>query len=644
MPNKIKGTAVALGLEILASSLDENNRTVEIAAYTGAPLSTWEGDYTLSLEAGAVEMSRMKRGAGVFLDHQHDMEHQVGVIEGASLVPNKALNMTIRFARDPQSEQYWQGVKDGIYQNLSIGAYIMRKIENTPEASARKTFLATKWQPFEVSLVGVPADANAAFLSQSEPPECVDETEVQGSAPDSPKKEVPMEPTVNTGQIETPNVEAAAKAAADAAVEAGVKAERLRVAKINEIGASAKLKPETVSAAIADGISVAEFKSKAADEVLARVNTADTQVGSIAATAAVTRDQRDTQREGMEEMLMHRWQPGKFALTEKGRTYFGSSLLRLAEDCVIASGKSARGMAPMALVQAAFQTTSDFPNLLSNVANKALRAGYEMNEQTWRQIAMRQDTKDFKANSLLQIDSGGGFQKVAESGEFKRGKIVESAETFSVATYGEIIAITRQVIINDDLSAFTRIPMLIGQDAAQFESDTVWGVITTNGNLSDSVALFEAATHKNLISSGTAISVDSIGAMRKLMRVQTGIGGKVLNLEPKFLVSNAAKEQLALQYTSMVYTPTKGAEINVWAGKVTPIAEARLDANSAIAWYMFADPNVAPVIVYSYLQGNDGVYTEQENGFDVDGVKIKARIDFGAAGVDFRGAVKNAGA
>jgi len=106
---------------------------------------------------------------------------------------------------------------------------------------------------------------------------------------------------------------------------------------------------------------------------------------------------------------------------------------------------------------------------------------------------------------------------VPESGEFKRGKLVEGKETWVLSTYGKIIGITRQAIINDDLGAFTRTPFLLGQEVAMLEADTVVGIITANGNLADGVALFEATTHKNLIAAGAAISVDAIGAVRVLM-------------------------------------------------------------------------------------------------------------------------------
>ncbi len=99
---------------------------------------------------------------------------------------------------------------------------------------------------------------------------------------------------------------------------------------------------------------------------------------------------------------------------------------------------------------------------------------------------------------------------VSESGEFKRGTLGESKESYKVKTYGRVVAITRQTLINDDLDAFTRIPAMYGNSIAQPESDVVWGIITANPAMADGNALFHT-THKNLAgTSGDGLLVGSI--------------------------------------------------------------------------------------------------------------------------------------
>ena len=77
---------------------------------------------------------------------------------------------------------------------------------------------------------------------------------------------------------------------------------------------------------------------------------------------------------------------------------------------------------------------------------------------------------------------------------------------------------------------------------------------------------------------------------------------------------------------------------------MVPIVEPRLDAVASVGdtnWYTAADPSSIDTIEYCYLEGQQGVYIETRQGFEVDGVEIKARLDFAAAAIDFRGLQKN---
>ncbi len=188
--------------------------------------------------------------------------------------------------------------------------------------------------------------------------------------------------------------------------------------------------------------------------------------------------------------------------------------------------------------------------------------------------------------------------------------------------------VMRQTLINDDLDAFTRIPAMYGNSIAQLESDVVWGIITSNPAMADGNALFHT-THKNLAGTGAALAVDAVGAARAAMAKQTGLDKKtVLNVRPAFLIVPAATSSVVPQSIRTL----------------APISEPRLDAASETAWYLAASPNQIDTIEYAYLEGQQGAYIETRNGFDVDGVEIKCRLDFGAKAIDWRGLYKNPGA
>ena len=86
--------------------------------------------------------------------------------------------------------------------------------------------------------------------------------------------------------------------------------------------------------------------------------------------------------------------------------------------------------------------------------------------------------------------------------------------------------------------------------------------------------------------------------------------------------------------------------VPVWIQSLTKIVEGRLDAVASVGvtkWFMSVDPSQIDTLEYCYLEGQQGVYIETRQGFEVDGVEIKARMDFGAAALDYRGLQKNAG-
>ena len=117
-----------------------------------------------------------------------------------------------------------------------------------------------------------------------------------------------------------------------------------------------------------------------------------------------------------------------------------------------------------------------------------------------------------------------------------------------------------------------------------------------------------------------------------------------MNIRPRFLIVPAAKETIAAQFVSQAYVASQSSVVNPFAGSLDVVAEARLDDNSATAWYLAADPSVIDTIEYCYLEGQQGAYIETRQGFEVDGMEIKVRLDFAAKAIDYRGLYKNNGA
>lgn len=618
--------------QFMPETADEEKRTIKCVAYSGAkiPRYDWrageEYDLVLSLDAGAVRLGRMNNGAPVCNAHDtYDVTSVLGVVEDAK-IENGQLVANVRFSEREDVGPIWQDVKGGILRNWSIGAWIHQTRDMTEKDSPRRQMMAIDWEPFELSVVPVPADSKA----QSMAAEHVGETLTTGATAQEGEH---MATTVQQPGSEAPvDVNAVQAAAAEA--------ERNRILGIEQLCAQFKMTTEFTSALTKDPKATIE---------LARVQIMDAMAAAAEKqppthSVTVTRAADETMREAMTANLLWRFDPVKYKDKEQmAAEYRSCRMLDLAKICLEAKGESWRGKDSGQIAMAAI-TRSDLSNILADVSNKTLRVAYEAYPQTFRPFTKRATAADFKNINRVQLAGAPKLLKVNENGEFEQGKLFDSKETYMLLTYGRIINISRQTIINDDLGALTRIPTAFGQKAAQLESDIVWAIVTANGTMADNVALFHA-NHSNLGTTG-AISVTTVDEAYTDMSLQTSPDGDVLNLEPKFILIPTGKRSVAEQFLKPNQYQTSSVT-NVIPGymqNLIPIAEPRLQANSTTAYYFAADPNMIDTIEYCYLEGQEGVYQETEMGFAVDGMRMKARLDFGAAALDFRGLYKNAGA
>ena len=326
------------------------------------------------------------------------------------------------------------------------------------------------------------------------------------------------------------------------------------------------------------------------------------------------------------------------------------SLLRLAEESLIRSGVSTRGLSTREIAKGALGAkvrgahhTSDFPLLLVDSFTRTLRAQYALYPRTFESWARRSTMPDFREITRVQL-SGliGNFDEVQELGEYKAGTFSEASEKYKLSKFGKIVGISWEAIINDDLSAFTRVPQAFAMKAAQKQSDLVYGILTGNPTMGDTVALWNVATHKNYTSTGTALSETSLDVAYQLFRTQKSIEGDFLNLSPKFLIVGPKNELIARKLTSTNYTPAKQSDVSVAAlTGLQLIVEPRITDYS---WFLVADPAMIDTVEYSFLDGEEELFIEQKEGFDVDALQIKARMVFGTKALDWRGMYKNAGA
>ncbi|WP_323769317.1 prohead protease/major capsid protein fusion protein [Antarctobacter sp.] len=687
MDTMIELPALRRSAELAPNSADTDARTVEVIWSAGARVrrSTLFGetyDEELSLDPTHVRLDRLNAGAPFLKVHEVDtLDAVIGsVVPGSARIENGRGVAQVRISERADVEPIWRDIQAGHIRAVSIGYQVHRFEVSKPEA-ARELWRAVDWTPFEVSAVPVGADPAAGFRAQSPLHDCVlhrrDVPPTTTGAipmtdkPNAPASDAEIQATQLTEPVKTEDTTMTIPTAAltepkDAAVETRAQSkpqkpdtaaapdteavatraretERDRVSTIYDLAGRLNLERSFAEDLVKRGTDIGEARRLILDQVAAK--SEETRTFSQVSVPLGGRDEAITRRDAVANALLHRYSPTLFTVEDAARQYRGMTLMELARESLGNAGVNTRGLSRDEVATRALHSTSDFPEILSAVTNKTLRQAYEAYPRTFMLFCRQVLATDFKAMHRVQLGEAPQLLEVGESGEFKRGTLGESKESYKVKTYGRVVAITRQTLINDDLDAFTRIPAMYGNSIAQLESDVVWGIITANPAMADGNALFHT-THKNLAGTGAALDVGSVGAARAAMAKQTGLDKKtVLNVRPAFLIVPASLELKAEQMVAQNLVPAATSNVVPQSIRtLAPISEPRLDAASETAWYLAASPNQIDTIEYAYLEGQQGAYIETRNGFDVDGVEIKCRLDFGAKAIDWRGLYKNPGA
>ncbi len=315
------------------------------------------------------------------------------------------------------------------------------------------------------------------------------------------------------------------------------------------------------------------------------------------------------------------------------------SLLRFAFAAPGSSTLEASGGGP---------STLSLPGILSNVANKFLRAGFEAVESTWREIAAIRPVRDFKQVSSYSLTGGFQYEEVAPGGELKHATVGETSYTNQARTYGRMFSIDRRDIINDDLDALTAVPRRLGRGAALKLNEVFWTAFLANS------AFFSSGNKNYAEGADTVIGIDGLTAAELLFLNQVDPDGHPLAVSPMILlVPNAllVKSSQLMNSTELRDTTanTKLPVSNPHAGKFKVVRSSYLSnatytGASAKAWYLLADPNDMPVIEAAFLNGQERPTVESADAdFNMLGIQMRGYHDFGVALQEPRGGVKMKG-
>jgi ATP-dependent protease ClpP protease subunit/phage major head subunit gpT-like protein len=673
------GGGIATEGQAIYTALRGYNGTVDViiegVAASAASLIAMAGD-TITMTPGAILMIHdpanwYVEGRGTEDDHQHAANFLRVIANAYAGIYAKRSGMTVEEARAVmKAETYYDGPsavaagfatavdEDGA--ELAPAAFDYRIYQHAPKGLLTAAGALARPQPRETVLAMM---AGAARRPGKEGVSKMPKTKMTAATAAVTEDET-MENEEDVTAAVTED-ETMVEDEDDVEIEVGDdddEDEAAPAAKGKKVTASGKVAARIIDLCVATGRDVTEARDmiakgftleQAVTHVTAQASKEKPLTASIrpgAPTARITRDERDTRRIGMTEALVAQMSRAR-EVKGPARDFMTMGIMDMAAASIGHKGPVRRGAGELRVLEMALgsTTTSDFPAIFENALNKRLMQAYQMAEPTYREIATRMDFTDFRPHPISGMGDFPTLLPISETGEIKAGSTSDKKETVVLGSYGRSFMISRQMMINDDLGAIDRMLSSRGMAVAAFEERVFYSILLSGAN-ADGPTLTEtgrqifATADGTKAASGAAITVDSLAAGRAAMRKQTGLGREAadridLNITPSIIHVGPDKETEAEQLLSTIQA-TQATNVNPFSGKLKIVTSARVVGNS---WRLFADPNVAPVMMYGYLAGEEGPRMRMDEPFGTQGVSYSVELDFGAGAIDYRGGYKNAG-
>ncbi len=334
---------------------------------------------------------------------------------------------------------------------------------------------------------------------------------------------------------------------------------------------------------------------------------------------------------------------------EAAEKYRGLGLRSLVDLCCRMEGRPTPSFSdsPRDIMATGFSTAS-LSGVLGDSARKAMQAAYVDFPSAAKTISKKLTTSDFKTHTGYRLTGDFVMKEVGAGGELKHATIDEESYTYSVDTYGRIFGVTRTMLINDDLGAFTEIPRMIGRGAALALEQAFWTLVLAN------TSSFFGSGNSNQIT--TALGSAGLKAAVKTIRKLTDSDGNPIVVTPRYLLVPPDLEEEADELYASTTVNTGGSSRtdkvpnkNVHAGKYQPVVSPYLSNTgytgySTTAWYLLADPADVACFGIAYLNGNERPTIEEVDvNKDTLGKAWRGYFDFGVCQVDKRGGVKSTG-
>lgn len=618
----LKGFETTRKLQVESNLIDETTRKVPFILISqdneGERYDWWTDEvYIEKLDVNGANYERLNT---FFKDHIRSVDSAIGKVENIRIEGGQ-LKADVIFGADDDAEKIFRKYVEGILTDCSIGYKI-----NATTVEQRKgeptLVTVTDFEIRELSAVGIGFDKGATVGrdlnlqkgDNSMNEELRKELESLRSAVDG----LTAEQKTRLQELEDKEKEA------QRVLATSVQAEQTRSSGIMDLVAGGHLSLDRGAEFVKNGTSVDEVRKAILEEKSRQAQTV--VVGGIPDAENMMRN--------IENSILARC---GVKVTDAGQNHFrGASLIDMARHLIGSNSLDRVDIAQRAM------SNDQFTLLLGNIANRVLVSNFEEQIGTYDVWTRNVDLPNFKIqNDVSMKNPNSRLSKIKEKGELEKLELDEDGAGWKLDSYGNEFSFTRQMIINDDLGAFTNIIAEFGKMVKRTSNGIVYDLLQGKGafanyKTSDNKPLFHT-THENT-STASPLNFESLDAARVKMRKQKD-GEIALNITPKYLIVSPDNETAARQLISSdsVLSSNNSAIVNVFRNAFDVIVDAELEGS---AWYLAA---ASKTIKTGTLAGTGGQPIIQEQKRSAGGITYECLFDFGVKVEDFRGLYKNLG-
>lgn len=644
-------------LEITAAAEGGRRPKVSGVAYAGGKMTLWGWPKPVVVDLAGMTVPEE---VPLLADHENHTLGRVGVVRARPVEGHLAIEGEV-VAEGEIADAIVSQAKAGAAWQLSIGAEVesselVQEGKRTVNGAEHEApfYHITKSTLREVSVVAVGADRNTKMNVTATLNLTGQTPSMKSEIPDMKDAKPVVVPDSDTKPVEAAMPPAPAPDPALAAQEA-IKAERGRVAEIRKVCAGEF--PDIEAKAVDEGWDL--------NRTTAAVLAAFRQREPVAAPNVIVKAEARPDRKTLEAAVCLRAGISEDAVAKDYGEQVAEAampdrdlpLRGLLAECLRIEGKSVPRAMDNEAIKASFSTVS-LPGILGNVANKKLLQSYRAQPVIATKLCTEGDLNDFKESDRFRLTDVGDLQPVAADGEIKEGGLAEEPARNQIDTYAKKFCLTRKMVINDDLGAFLKVPVAMGNRAARLIDQLFFRRLLANPAQLDGNALF-SKPHRNLLQgAASALGADSLKKAIQLYLDQVDADGQPIAVEPRILLVPTALKHQALELTrgttlimSGAESPTLRPALNILSDENLEVvsspylANAKYEGASETAWYLFGQPGTVDTFEIGYLKGKRAPTVERgDTDFNTLGIWFRVYFDVGVREQDHRGMVKAVGA